>query len=96
MSALVFWVGAIEEGRCYILSRDFGDVFRMKILSALFKREVAGDAAAGQREQEVNIHGIDLDGSVLVRREKYCAIRAPGDAPHRSAVRREGDQFAPS
>ena len=36
----------------------------MEVLLAFFGRQVAGDAAAGERHQQVKIHGIDLDDSI--------------------------------
>jgi hypothetical protein len=43
---------------CLLYGRDFVDV---EVLIAFFPRQVAGDARAGEIEQKVNVHGVDLN-----------------------------------
>jgi hypothetical protein len=58
----------------------------MEVLLAFLRCQVAGDAAAGEREQQVNVHGIDLDDSVIPGGKKAFAVRRPSDATDRTAV----------
>src|SRR5208337_4936458 len=47
-----------------LASRDGRDHVEVEVLLAFFGGQVAGDAAAVQRHQQVNVHGIDLNDSV--------------------------------
>src|SRR5271166_4226161 len=77
-------------------SRDGRDFVEVEVLLAFFESEVAGDAAAGQRHQQVNVHGIDLDDSVGSGGKQALAVGRPGDAAHGAAVSSESDEFAPA
>jgi hypothetical protein len=39
----------------------------VEVFAAFFESEVAGDTAAGQRHQQVNVHGIGLHDSITIR-----------------------------
>lgn len=67
----------------------------MEVFPAFFGSEVAGDAAAGHRHQKIDVHGINLDYSVLSGRKKALAVGSPSDANYGSTVRVEGDEFTP-
>src|SRR5271157_242172 len=54
-----------RDARFRLASRDGRDFVEVEVLLAFFGCQVAGDARAGEREQEVNVHGIDLDDSVV-------------------------------
>jgi hypothetical protein len=46
-------------------SRDRRDILAVEVLAAFLGSEVAGDAGARQRHQQVTVHGIDLDDAVV-------------------------------
>jgi hypothetical protein len=75
-------------------SRDGWDVVAVEVLPAFLGCQVPVDATASEREQEINVHGIDLDDSVGSRRKKAAAIRRPNNATHGGAVRSESEEFA--
>ena len=60
-------------------SGDGRDVVAVEVFAAFFGSEVAGDAAAGERHQQVNVHGIDLDDSVVSRGNQAFAVGSPSD-----------------
>ena len=53
---------------------------------AAVQSQVASDARAGQRHQQVNIERIDLDDSIGSPGKKRFAVRAPGSTKHGPVV----------
>src|SRR3974390_498888 len=78
-----------------LLLRQWRAGFVLEVAQALVGCEIAGDAAARQLQQVVNVHCVNLNNSIVTAARQPLAVWAPSHAAHNAVVSSQGQQLLP-